>query len=86
MFRSFARNNFFDLLPGQKKTVTIKNGTSISTTELRNSITAYSLSDIPFSNNKLDTKFKQLKGFLSPTKLSNAISHGRLTKDADCTD
>ena len=79
-------DNFFDLLPGQKKTVTIKNDTSISTTELRNSITAYSLSDIPFSNNKLDTKFKQLKVFLSPTNISNAIYHGRLTKDAEITE
>lgn len=79
-------DNFFDLLPGQKKTVTIKNDTSISTTELRNSITTYSLSDIPFSNNKLDTKFKQLKVFLSPTNLSNAIYHGRLTKDAEITE
>jgi beta-mannosidase len=79
-------DNFFDLLPGQKKAVTIKNDTSISTTELRNSITAYSLSDIPFSNNKLDTKFKQLKVFLSPTNISNAIYHGRLTKDAEITE
>ena len=79
-------DNFFDLLPGQKKTVTIKNDTSISTTERRNSITAYSLSDIPFSNNKLDTKFKQLKVFLSPTNISNAIYHGRLTKDAEITE
>ena len=79
-------DNFFDLLPGQKKTVTIKNDTSISTTELRNSITTYSLSDIPFSNNKLDTKFKQLKVFLSPTNISNAIYHGRLTKDAEITE
>lgn len=79
-------DNFFDLLPGQKKTVTIKNDMSISTTELRNSITTYSLSDIPFSNNKLDTKFKQLKVFLSPTNISNAIYHGRLTKDAEITE
>lgn len=79
-------DNFFDLLPGQKKTVTIKNDASISTTELRNSITTYSLSDIPFSNNKLDTKFKQLKVFLSPTNISNAIYHGRLTKDAEITE
>lgn len=79
-------DNFFDLLPGQKKTVTIKKDTSISTTELRNSITTYSLSDIPFSNNKLDTKFKQLKVFLSPTNISNAIYHGRLTKDAEITE
>lgn len=79
-------DNFFDLLPGQKKTVTIKNDTSISTTELRNSITTYSLSDIPFSNNKLDTKLKQLKVFLSPTNISNAIYHGRLTKDAEITE
>ena len=78
--------NFFDLLPGQKKTVTIKKDTSISTTELRNSITTYSLSDIPFSNNKLDTKFKQLKVFLSPTNISNAIYHGRITKDAEITE
>ena len=68
------------------KTVTIKNDMSISTTELRNSITTYSLSDIPFSNNKLDTKFKQLKVFLSPTNISNAIYHGRLTKDAEITE
>lgn len=79
-------DNFFDLLPGQKKTVTIKNDTAVSPTELRNSITTYSLSDIPFSNNKLDTKFKQLKVFLSPTNISNAIYHGRLTKDVEITE
>ena len=49
--------------------------------ELAESISVYSLSDVKFSRDKLDTLLKQAKVFLSPVNISNAIYHGKIAKD-----
>ena len=45
--------------------------------ELAESISVYSLSDVKFSRDKLDTLLKQAKVFLSPVN----IYHGKIAKD-----
>ena len=72
-------DNFFDLLPNE--TVTIQKDESMTLRELAESISVYSLSDVKFSRDKLDTLLKQAKVFLSPVNISNAIYHGKIAKD-----
>lgn len=74
-------DNFFDLLPGQSKTVTMNKDKSMSLKEQAESITAYSLCNIEPSGDALDTKMKQFKVFLSPVNLANAFYHGKPSKD-----
>ena len=74
-------DNFFDLLPNESKTVTIQKDESMTLRELAESISVYSLSDVKFSRDKLDTLLKQAKVFLSPVNISNAIYHGKIAKD-----
>ena len=74
-------DNFFDLLPNESKTVTIQKDEGMTLRELAESISVYSLSDVKFSSDKLDTLLKQAKVFLSPVNISNAIYHGKIAKD-----
>lgn len=74
-------DNFFDILPNESKTVTIQKDESMTLRELAESISVYSLSDVKFSRDKLDTLLKQAKVFLSPVNISNAIYHGKIAKD-----
>ena len=62
-------DNFFDLLPNESKTVTIQKDESMTLRELAESISVYSLSDVKFSRDKLDTLLKQAKVFLSPVNI-----------------
>lgn len=73
--------NFFDLLPNQPKTVTMKKDKSLSLKDQIQSITAYSLCDIEPDTNALKTIYGKFKVFLSPINIGNAFYHGRLSKD-----
>ena len=79
-------DNFFDILPGESKTITIKADENMSLRCLAESIFVYSLTDIQFSKNILSTKFKQLKVYMSPTNIGNAVYHGKLPKDTKLTE
>ena len=79
-------DNFFDILPNESKTVTIYKDENMSLRKLAQSITVYSLSDIPMNKNKIDILFKKAKVYASPVNISNAIYHGKLVKDVKLYD
>lgn len=79
-------DNFFDILPNESKTVTIYKDENMSLQELAQSITVYSLSDIPMNKNKVDILFKKAKVYASPVNISNAIYHGKIAKDVKLYD
>ncbi|MGN1420018.1 MAG: glycosyl hydrolase 2 galactose-binding domain-containing protein [Eubacterium sp.] len=70
-------DNFFDLLPGETKSVYIRKDKNLELIEQAKAISVYSLCNIKPSNSKLDTKLKQMKVFLSPVNIANAIHHGK---------
>ena len=49
--------------------------------EQAKAISVYSLCNIKPSNNRLDTKLKQMKVFLSPVNIANAVHHGKASGD-----
>lgn len=76
-------DNFFDLLPGQTKTVTVNKDKNMSCRDLAESISVYSLCNIQPDKNKIKTKFKQAKVFFSPVNIANALHHGKLSNDVE---
>ena len=74
-------DNFFDILPNETKEITIKADSSMRIRELAESIKVYSLSDIKSDCCKLNSITKQLKVYLSPVNIGNAVYHGKLSKD-----
>lgn len=74
-------DNFFDLLPGETKTIIMKKDKNMTIEDLAQSISVYSLCNIKPDNNKLKTLLKQVKVFCSPINIGNAIHHGKLSKD-----
>lgn len=70
-------DNFFDILPGESKTVKIKKDPSMTLRDLAESINVFSLSDVRLSKNRLSAFMKQFKVFLSPVNISNAVYHGK---------
>jgi len=79
-------DNFFDILPNESKRVMIYKDSSMSLRKLAESITVYSLCDIKFSKDKIDTLLKQAKVFISPVNISNALYHGKIAKDVELCD
>ncbi len=76
-------DNFFDLLPGSEKVITIQQPENISLDELARSIVVYSLTDIDFDKSKLKSFAKQAKLYFSPVNIGNAIHHGKIPKDCE---
>lgn len=76
-------DNFFDILPGEEKTITIPADKNMSLRELAESIKVYSLCNIKFDNNLLKTGWKRFKVYLSPINIGNAVYHGKPSKDVD---
>lgn len=74
-------DNFFDILPGETKRVTIRKDRELELMEQAKAISVYSLCNIKPSNNRLDTKLKQMKVFLSPVNIANAVHHGKANGD-----
>lgn len=74
-------DNYFDILPGESVTVTIKNDGKHSADELSQSISVCSLTDIDFDKSKLRSLLKRGKVYASATNIANALYHGRLSKD-----
>lgn len=74
-------DNFFDILPGETKEITIAKDSDMSLKALAESIRVYSLCNIKFDRNILKTKWKRFKVYLSPMNIGNAVYHGKLSKD-----
>ncbi len=76
-------DDYFDLLPGQSKTVTMKLDKTMTADEQIKSISVSSLCDVEFDRNKIKTAVKKLKVYFSPVNISNAMYHGKLAKDVE---
>ena len=74
-------DNYFDLLPGESKTVTIPLEDGIDVKEQLDAIKAMSLTDVP--TRKITSKeiFNQAKMMLSPYNIGNCIFHRNVPKD-----
>ena len=75
-------DNFFDLLPGEEKTVTMKLDGAFSPEEQLGSITAMSLCDVPTREITVKERIAQLKMMLSPTNIGNCVYHRQTPADA----
>lgn len=74
-------DNFFDLLPGESKTVTMKKDPSMTAKEQIESISAMSLCDVKKQRTSVKSLFARYKVFLSATNIANAIYHGKKSSD-----
>ena len=74
-------DNYFDLLPGESKTVTIPLDENIDADKQIRAITAVSLSDIPTRKITAKEIFQQYKMMLSPYNIGNCIFHRAVPKD-----
>lgn len=74
-------DDYFDLLPGQSKTVTMKLDETMTAEEQIKSISVSSLCDVEFDKSKLKAAWSRVKVYLSPVNISNATYHGKLVKD-----
>lgn len=79
-------DNFFDILPGEEKKITIPADENMTLKELAESISVYSLCNIDFDTNIFKTKWKRFKVYLSPVNIGNAVHHGKLAKDTSIDD
>ena len=74
-------DNYFDLLPGESKTVTIPLEDGVDADKQFGAIKAVSLSDIPTRNITLKERFQQYKMMLSPMNIGNCVFHRAVPKD-----
>lgn len=74
-------DNFFDLLPGEEKVITMALEDGMDAKSVAESIVVYSLSDIPFDKSKLKSIAKRVKVYLSPVNIGNAVYHGKVPRD-----
>lgn len=74
-------DNFFDLLPGEKKVITMSLEEGMDPKSVAESIVVYSLSDIKFDKSKLKSLAKRVKVYASPVNIGNAVHHGKVPKD-----
>ena len=74
-------DNYFDLLPGESKTVTIPLEDGVDADKQIRAITAVSLSDIPTRKITAKEIFQQYKMMLSPYNIGNCIFHRAVPKD-----
>ena len=74
-------DNYFDLLPGESKVVTIPLMDDVDADKQIRAITAVSLSDIPTRKITVKEIFQQYKMMLSPYNIGNCIFHRAVPKD-----
>lgn len=76
-------DNFFDLLPGEEKIITMsldRLDSALAPREVAESIVVYSLSDIELNKSKINSFAKRAKVWLSPVNIANAVHHGKVPK------
>lgn len=76
-------DNFFDLLPGMSKTVTIALDSSVEAEKQCDSISAISLTDIPTRDITLEERISQFAMMVSPMNIGNCIYHRGVPKDVE---
>lgn len=76
-------DNYFDILPNETKTVIMENGTKSNISETARAISVKSICNVKPSNSPITANLNKLKVFTSPINIGNAVSHGKVTKDAD---
>lgn len=74
-------DNFFDLLAGEEKTVTMKLDDAFSPEEQLKSITVMSLCDVPTREITMKERISQIKMMLSPTNIGNCVYHRQTPAD-----
>lgn len=74
-------DNFFDLLPNEKKIITINADKNMTLRELAESIKVYSLCNIKTDTDIIKNKWSRIKVYLSPVNIGNAVHHGKIAKD-----
>ena len=79
-------DNYFDLLPGESKIVTIALDDNETAEKQLAAIKAVSLTDIPTRKITLKEAFDQFKMMVSPYNIGNCIFHRRVPKDVDLDD
>ena len=68
-------DNFFDLIPGEEKTVTMALDEALDARKQLDSITVVSLCDIPTRKITMQETVSQLKMMLSPYNIGNCVFH-----------
>lgn len=76
-------DNYFDILPGEEKEITIPADAAMSLRALAESIKVSSLCNVKFDHNILRNKWKRIKVYLSPINIGNAVHHGKVAKDIE---
>lgn len=74
-------DNFFDLLPNQSAQISIPVDPALGADEQARAVRVYSLCDIEPDLNPVKSAWARTRLFLSPVNVSNAIYHGKLSKD-----
>ncbi len=76
-------DNCFDILPGEKKAVTITTEEETSSEELLKSIKVISLCDIPTRKITLKERINQFTMMVSPMNIGNCVYHRQRPKDVE---
>lgn len=74
-------DNYFDLLPGESKTVTMPVDRSVSEKEQAEKITLFCCTDVESQKNVLSENIKMAKIFLQPMNIANYIWYGKPNKE-----
>lgn len=74
-------DDYFDLLPGESKTVTIPLDKEIDADKQIEAIDAVSLTDIPTRKTTASEQFRMLKMMASPMNIGNVVFHRTVPKD-----
>ena len=74
-------DNYFDLMPGEIKQVTVKIPDGTALEDFQNGIGIMSLCDVKKDRSKLKVLKNKVKIFTSPINLGNAAFHGKIPAD-----
>lgn len=74
-------DNYFDILPGEEKTVTMTVDASLSVEEQINSISVMSCCDIEYETSRIKNHIARMKVWFSPMNIVNCLYHRRKPKD-----
>lgn len=76
-------DNYFDLMPGESKTVTVPLNADTDKKEQLEAIKVMSLTDIATRNITLKERFEQFRMMISPVNIGNCAFHRAVPKDAE---
>lgn len=79
-------DNYFDLMAGEIKAITVKIPDGISAEKFEESIEIISLCDIEIDKDKTKVIKNKIKVLTSPLNIGNAVWHGKIPGDADLSE